>query len=149
MFWGALNWAGMQVVEMGAEMVKGAVSVIESELERHQQPFILGPDFSAADIALIHGLRNAQVTEHPELYIAKLLHNLVHKGGDRPAYIMQCIQYTGLLPLCSDISFAPLSCIACIYADLLLQHCKNVHMYWMCTSRHDHSFCWFHGLDQQ
>ena len=51
----------VQVVEFAKAQARAALALIEKELERHGQPYILGSDFSAADILLIHGLRNATV----------------------------------------------------------------------------------------
>ena len=50
----------MQVEATARAQVKAAVTVIETELG-HGQPYILGENFTAADIGLIHGLRNAEV----------------------------------------------------------------------------------------
>ncbi|KAK9803114.1 hypothetical protein WJX73_006102 [Symbiochloris irregularis] len=48
-----------QLVEIAVKQLRAALAVVEAALAEHKQDYILGADFSAADISLIHGLRNA------------------------------------------------------------------------------------------
>ncbi|KAK9809619.1 hypothetical protein WJX73_007943 [Symbiochloris irregularis] len=49
-----------KVADHAAKQIRAGLAVIEAALTEHRQPYILGREFSAADISLVHGLRAAQ-----------------------------------------------------------------------------------------